>query len=184
MFTNYRLMLAMGLLALLGGLFTSPSTVLAQSAEAKVKTAYLYSLMSGSEWPAAAFENADAPYVVGVLGADQLDGLLDQVASKKKIKKRKLELKRWTSADQIGPCHLLYVCGTVDPTVQQAVLAKIKGTNTLLVAETTGFSQTGAMINFYPDADGTIGFEVNEAAAKGQSVTIDPKMIKLGKKVG
>ena len=119
-----------------------------------------------------------------MLGADKLEGLLEQVAEKKKIKKRKIELKRWTSADQVGPCHLLYVCGTIDAATQQAIISKLKDTSALIVAETAGFSQAGAMINFYLDNDGTIGFEVNETAAKGKSINIDSKMIKLGKKVG
>ena len=45
-----------------------------EALEASVKAAYLYKFLSYVDWPAAAFAAADAPQVIGVVGADEVHG--------------------------------------------------------------------------------------------------------------
>ena len=54
----------------------------------------------------------------------------------------------------------------------------------LIVGETAGFANQGAGINFYPDADNTIGFELNVDNLKRRHLMVDARLLKLARIVG
>lgn len=167
-------LLAVGVLAGMTG------RVDAASQEAKVKTAYLYTFLSSVTWPDSSFASDDAPYVVVIVGEDKLEGLIDKVAAKKKVNKRSIELKRVGSVAEAGDCHLLYVVGELDEGGRKAVLDKTNGTPTLVVGETANFASEGATVNFYIDADGKMGFQVNQGTAESHGLKLGDKIMKVG----
>jgi len=159
------------------------SPVQAAGTEAKIKAAYLYNLLRRTTWPDSAFAGDDAPYTVAVLGKDSLEGLLDTVARKKKVNKRKISLKRLGSIAEYTPCHMLYVPGSPDADTRKSVLEKTADTSCLVVGETDGFGKEGATINFFPKPDGTIGYELNEVAEAGHNLKFEDQIRKVGTKV-
>lgn len=152
----------------------------AASQEAKVKTAYLYTFLSSVTWPDNSFASDDAPYVVVIVGEDKLEGLIDKVAKAKKVNKRSIELKRVGSVAEAGDCHLLYVVGELDEAGRKAVLDKTSGTPALVVGETANFASEGAAVNFYIDADGKMGFQVNQGTAESHGLKLGDKILKVG----
>jgi hypothetical protein len=167
--------------ALLFGVFSAAREAHAASAEAKVKTAYLYNILRYTTWPPETFANDQAPYTVLILGTDNLEGLIDKVAESKQINKRSIVIKRITSLDQYAPCHLLYACGTLSPEASKAILQKTAGAPVVVVGESAGFGAEGAPINFFADSDGTIGYEMNLKAAGERKITFESQLKDLGK---
>lgn len=152
----------------------------AASQEAKVKTAYLYTFLRSVTWPGSAFADDDSPYVVTIVGTDKLEGLFDKVAEVKSVSKRKIVLERIDSIDAYKTSHILYVVGELDETAKKAVLGKTARQPVLVVSESAGFAAEGATINFYIDADGALGFQINKAAADAAGVKLDDKILKVG----
>jgi hypothetical protein len=167
--------------ALICGVASAAREARAASAEAKVKTAYLYNILRYTTWPPEAFASDQAPYTVLILGEDKLEGLLDKVAESKQINKRSIVIKRITSLDQYAPCQLLYVCGTLTPENSKTILQKTAGTPVVVVGESAGFGTEGATVNFFADADGTTGYELNLKAADERKLAFESQLKDLGK---
>ena len=79
--------------------------------EYRIKAAYLYQFGRYVEWPAKAFSSPKAPFVIGVLEQDPLIPDLEQIAEIKKIQDRPIQIRRFSSAAAIRPCHILYPPG-------------------------------------------------------------------------
>jgi hypothetical protein len=166
---------------LLFGVLSAAGEASAASAEAKVKTAYLYNILRYTTWPPEVFANDQAPYTMLILGEDKLEGLIDKVAESKQINKRSIVIKRITSLDEYAPCQLFYVCGTLSPEASKAILQKTAGKPVVVVGESAGFGTEGATINFFADADGTTGYELNLKAAAERKVVFESQLRDLGK---
>ena len=61
----------------------------------KVKAAYLYNFTKFVKWPDKAFENDEAPFVIGVLGKDPFGPILDNTVKGKKVAKRPIKTRRF-----------------------------------------------------------------------------------------
>lgn len=149
----------------------------AASIEAKVKSAYLYNLLRRTSWPEAMFQNDESPYRVAVLGQDNLEGLLEVIAERKRVNKRPIELIRLQSIDDYEPCHMLYVPGHRTSEQQKAIVAKAAGHACLVVGDSSGFAAAGATANFVHREDGTVGIELNLAEAKKHHLKFDEQLV-------
>ena len=152
--------------------------------EAKVKSAYLYNLLRRTSWPEGSFKTDDSPYIVGVLGDDNLEGLLEKIASRKKVNKRSIQLEKFKTIKDYKPCHMLYVPGYRSPEQQKEILKATKGTHCLVVGDSPGFALAGATANFDYRDDGTIGMELNLAQAKKHKLKFDRQLIEVSQPVG
>ena len=155
------------------------STADAAGVEAKVKSAYLYNLLRRTTWPESTFKNEESPYLVTVLGQDNLEGLLDKIASKKKVNKRAIKLIRIKSIKDLQPCHMLYVPNYLTPEQQQAILKKTAGTPCLVVGDSPGFARAGATANFVDREDGTVGIVLNVAQARKHHLKFDRQLLEV-----
>lgn len=153
----------------------------AASPEAKVKTAYIYNILRNTTWPPEAFANDQAPYTVLILGEDKLEGLLDKVASSKKVNKRSIVVKKISSINEFTPCHILYAVGAQTPDTSKAILEKTASSSTLVLGETADFAKQGADVNFFEDANGTTGYEMNLKVSAKKSLKFDAQLRDLAK---
>jgi hypothetical protein len=146
--------------------------------------------------------------VVGVLGQDPFQGIdsdgtavnyLDQLvdssnANRAKTKRKRLVVKRFDSAKDYTPCHILFVSSHASTTSEEktieerlrAALDKTAGTTVLIVADTEGLAAKGAAISFYltRDEQGVpkVAFEFNPDAARRLGLTkIDAGIYRLAR---
>ena len=102
---NIKLKLnAARVLLAVAGLLASAG-VLASPTEYQVKAVFLFNFSRFVEWPAAAFESADAPFVVGVFGHDPFGSDLDEVMKGKSVNGRPLVVRRLRSAAEGAGCR-------------------------------------------------------------------------------
>ena len=83
--------------------------------EREIKATFLFNFAQFVEWPAASFADAQAPLVIGVLGADPFDAVLDAVVRGEVIKSRPLVVTRFRRVEDVETCHILFVSPSEAP---------------------------------------------------------------------
>jgi hypothetical protein len=93
-------------------------------------------------------------------------------------------VRRFASVeDYRQPCHILFVSRSLTGVQQAALIAKTEGKPVLVVGETPGMAERGAIANFFVDGD-YIRFELNVDTARRAQLRMDAKLLSLGKLVG
>jgi hypothetical protein len=140
------------------------------ASEYTIKAAYIYNFLRYIEWPRNAFENANSPYVVGVLGempAD-LQRSLNFYAESKTIGGRAIRFQHFRTVEEMTACHIVYMTDVSDTKVVQEAASRLSQGSTLLVGETNGFLQHGGEISFFQASNKVrIRLDLKEAKRKG-----------------
>jgi hypothetical protein len=163
-----RAWLCIFLCLIAGALAFAPEKIRAQSAVSKeyqIKAAFLFHFAQFVEWPSADSTNADAPFVVGVLGENPFGGALDEIVKGETIANRKIAVQYSQRAEDLKNCQ---------------ILEELNGNNLLTVGESDGFAQSGGVMNFYLE-DGKVHFEINPDAAEREKLKISSQLFRLGK---
>lgn len=151
-----------------------------RTAEYKLKVAYLYNFCTYVKWPEnASFEANDSPIVIGVLGKDPFGSALDELAARKTVGSHPIVIKRFVQLNDVQSCHLLFVASTNDAEVRKKIQVQLADSPTLLVGENPGYAAQGADVNFFVDADGTIGFEMNAQAIAAKQLMVNARLAKI-----
>ena len=160
----------------------TPTTVaVASIKEQKVKAAYLYNFSRYFEWPANTFDDVQEPFVIGVLGADPLGNQLDRLAAKKTVRKRKIEIQRFLSTEQLDDCHVLFVTRSVSDEQFQEALTVANASHVLVVSERPPETRVGSSIQIFVDEAGKIGFEIDVEVVNALSLQVSAKLLKLAR---
>ena len=147
-----------------------------QPNEHLVKAAFLFNFVKFVEWPAEAFNNSDAPIIIGVLGDDPSCSAIDQAISGKTANGRRLAIRRFSNANSLTYCHLLFI-GYSQKNDLEKILAAA-GPGMLTIGETDRFTRAGGIINFMI-VDSKVRFEINQAAAERAGLKISAKLLSL-----
>src|SRR5580704_2288249 len=122
------------------------------SQEYKVKAAFIYNFAQFVDWPDTAFTSADAPFIVAVVGKDPFEGILEQVVAGKRVGTRRVIVKHFDSADQIGQCQILFVPMTEDDSLSR-IIQKVQNSAVLTIGESEDFDSSGGCFRFFTDDD-------------------------------
>jgi hypothetical protein len=172
-----RLLLAgLGLLAC-AMLLTNISTASAQSKEYQVKAAFLYNFSQFVTWPGGAFGNAQTPFVIGVLGSDPFGSYLDQLVNGQKAGGHSLIVKRISSADEAKSCQIVFISRS-EAGQAGTIIAALRGRSVLTVADIDSFAENGGMVGFFVE-NNRIRFKINLGAARGASLNLSSKLLRL-----
>jgi hypothetical protein len=147
--------------------------------ENQVRAAFLHAFAKYTEWPEATLP-ARETLIIGVMGdgpfAQALEGL-----PLGNVKGRKVAVKRFRSASDVQPCHILYF-----PSEEEALLAgmrkRLAAWNVLTVGETSRFLGLGGAIQLFHE-EGRLRFVVNRATLEKSSLQVEAKALKLAKTV-
>ena len=192
----HRAFIIVGLLV--AGVAADAAQEIDEVTAAKVKAAYLYNFARFVKWPGDAFENEQAPIVIGVVGRDPFGALLDRTVAGRKVSGRVLVIRRitaprspddWTPDDGPDPyeaiaaelreCHLLYISRS-DEKGFPRILDLLRDAPVLTVSDINAFALDGGMVEFVLKAEkGTIGFHINHGVAKEAELHISSKVLKL-----
>lgn len=152
------------LVAMLGVAWAMPAVAQDRAREAEIKATYLLNFGRFVRWPAAS-DQAGAPFVVCVLGRDEFGRVLDDVFAGESVNGRATAVRRLTTLDAVGGCHILYLASDVSRQVP-AMLQATAASPVLTVSELPDFIERGGMIQFVQRA-GRIRFQLNVTAAQG-----------------
>jgi hypothetical protein len=153
----------------------------AEAPEASVKAAFLYKFAGYVEWPPSAFVSADAPFVIGVMGTDEIAADLGRIAAGRAIGGHAVVVKRLRENDSPKGVHLLFV-GKSDAPRLASILRAAQQQGVLTVTESEGGLEMGSAINFVTSQD-RIGFEVSLDSADKSGHRISSRMLAVARRV-
>jgi hypothetical protein len=149
--------------------------------EYNVKAVSLYAFGRYVSWPDAAFSSPTSPFVIGVLGSNPFGDALNQIAAKKTLSGRPIEIRQLAAPDEGVACHLVFVTRTVARDLEATLFQLADGKPVILVGETPGFTQRGGVIGFYQSGN-NVRFEINAEKGVASGLSLDAKLLSLGAK--
>jgi YfiR/HmsC-like len=165
-----------------GGFYWLGAVVQGQvSREYDVKAVFLLNFAQFIDWPPEAFPDPEAPFVIGILGADPFRRTLEDVVRNETLRDRKVVVRRFQRVEDLGSCHILFI-STSEERALPRIVTELKGRPILTVSEIEDFAQAGGMIRFYiPDAK--VRFRINNEAARAAHLMISSKLLRLAEVV-
>jgi len=164
------------LLAAALGYGQTPATV----SEAQVKAAFLLNFPKFVSWPAS-----DAapgrPFVIGLLGQDEVGEAVRALAQGKKLGDRPLVVRRFTLVSEVAECDLLYLAAG-ESRRAPVVHAALQGRGVLTVGDWASFAREGGMIALVTDKS-RIVFVANPKAAREAGLAISAQLLSLARAV-
>ena len=149
--------------------------------EYEVKAAGIKLVSSLIKWPDKAFEKANSPFRIGLVGKDHFNGYLDKLQGKI-VWGREIVLTKVADASKVEDlkgCHVVFVSESEDESLGD-ILKAFKNRPTLLMGDKKGFGARGVGINFFLADDTTLRFELNTEAAEAAGLTLTNEVIKVG----
>jgi hypothetical protein len=142
-----------------------------------VKAGFLFNFAKYVEWPAEAFENADTPITIGIVGTDPFGEGLEKTFKNKTARGRTFVIQRFSEPAGIRRCHILFVPRSEKERLQE-ILKLVETRPVLTVGEDDGFSRAGGTTNILIEKEKP-RLEVNPDAAEKAGLTIDSKLLKV-----
>jgi uncharacterized protein DUF4154 len=161
------------LLAVAGLALLVPQIAQAQLAH-EVKGAFLFKFLSYVDWPQDAFDGPHSPFVIGVLGDEDVRGALQEIVQGRQAQGRPVEVRRLRNGDGPEGIHMLFAGRASVPE-----LARFAGRRgLLLVGDSDDGLARGAMINLVL-AENRVRFEVDPETAERAGLHISSRMLAL-----
>jgi hypothetical protein len=148
-----------------------------QSSEYLIKAGFIYNFAKLMEWPAPSFSQPNSPIVIGVLGTDPFQGMLDDVLHGKQINGREFVVKHLKWGDDVRGCNILFVSSSETPHLDE-LFRTIRGLPILTIGDTPGFAGRGGIINFVLE-DNRVRFDIDVEAAKQANIGISSRLLAL-----
>jgi hypothetical protein len=177
-----RIATAWALAALFVGLAgPAQAQTAAADAEYQVKAAFLYKFLSFVEWPAATFRQAEAPVVIGVLGAEALADELSRVVVSRTVAGRPVSVRRFSAGDPVANLHVLFV-GRAHDSRLPSIVGAAAGQALLIVTEADDGLRSGSIINFLV-VDDKVRFDVALHRAEHAGLRISARLLSVARRV-
>lgn len=161
------------------GLF---ATGAAPVSEYQLKAVFLFNFAQFVEWPASAFAQNNAPFVIGILGQDPFGANLDDVVRGETINGHPLAVQRYQNIDDVRDCQILFIPAPELAHIGE-ILAALKGRSVLTVTDADEGAQRGVMIGLVTQ-NRQIRLRIDVQAAKVASLTISSKLLRPAEIVG
>lgn len=161
-------------------LVLSPLAHAQQAAEATVKAAFLYKFAGYVEWPDSAVGAAEAPFTIGIAGADDVAADLERLVPGRMVMNRRVVVRRLKEGESLKGVHLLFI-GRGEANLRPMVRAA-QQQGTLIVTETERGLDMGSAINFLI-LDDRVGFEVSLESAERSGLRISSRMLAVARRV-
>lgn len=140
----------------------------------EVMAAFIYQFTRYVDWPERAFETAESPLVICVVGNDALSENLERLTDDKDYRGRPIEIVRRTVEESPYPCHMLFIAAGV------AAQLPGEGAKTLTIGDSESFTQRGGVIRLFQSSN-KVRIEINIDAAKRTDIKISSKLLSLAK---
>ena len=170
--TIYHLLLTLALLA-------ASMCVQAESAEYRVKAAFMEKITDFINWPAiSSVHDESVSFRVCILGKNPFGGELQEMVNISHIKEKNTELVFLNDNENItSQCDMLFIARSKRLQLKQT-LEQLDTAPVLTVSDTSNFIDQGVMINLI-FRDNRIHLEINTLAAQSANIKIGARLLKL-----
>ncbi len=148
--------------------------VQAQTDDYRIQSVFIYNFTKYFNWK----NDANAEFVIGVLGNTALKGELDKrFETKPQVNGKNVVIREFRNVESISGCQMLIIPALQSGKLDE-VLAKVNGKNTLVITDKDGLGKKGSAINFVK-ADGKLRFELNKGALQKNNIVASAEIEKL-----
>ena len=145
--------------------------------EYKVKAAFLYKFTKFIEWPDKAFEDANSPFTLCVVGEDPFGGALDPLQGKTAQGREILILKTKYLEELTTSCQVVFVSVSERKRID-AIVEVFRLHPALTVSDIKNFARQGGIMNFVKK-NKKIRFVINVGAGKRAGLKISAQLLEL-----
>lgn len=142
-----------------------------------VKAAYLFNFTRFVEWPDLPGVPADAPFVIGILGADPFGRALDDALAGKTVGGRPIVVRRLREPAGAGSVQILFLGAATERETALALRAA-RGRPVLTVGDGNGNSRRSAILTFRI-RENRVRFDVNLTAAQEAGLKVSSQLLKV-----
>ena len=153
----------------------------ASASEEAVKAAYLFRFLAYVEWPPQALGAADAPLVIGVVGADTVLAELQRVLPGRTVQGRPLQARKLAPDAPLDDVQVLFV-GEAGAETLASWAARVRERPVLLVSSEPAGLRSGAMLNFVL-VQGRLRFEAAPFQAERVGLKLSSKLLAVAERV-
>ena len=177
-----RARLAMCTILLTVAIPTALADSQAKVSDQEVKAAMMFRVSKFIEWPASAFSDAKAPFVMCVVG-DESRVRAFQPLQGKILNGRPVAVRRITGDMlDLGQCHAAFFPEGSDADVDYA-LGRLRGAPVLTVGESDAFVNRGGTLALVTRAQ-RVQFTIHLAASKRAQLSVSSQLLQLATVVG
>jgi hypothetical protein len=151
----------------------------ARLSEYQVKAAFLYKFATYVRWPARSGPDADAPFVIGVIGKDPFGRELDAVMNGQSVRGRAVVVKRLAKPEEALRCDVLFICSSERGALRK-ILGALNGAPVLTVGDMDRFAELGGMINLTTE-NNRIRFDINKRAIDRAGLKVASQLLSLAR---
>jgi hypothetical protein len=144
--------------------------------EQQVKAVFLFNFSNFVQWPEGSFREVSQPFVIGLLGGEELLEPLEEAVRGEHVDGHPLQVRRYDSPEQIDDCHILFI-GRAGSAELDRVLARLNRRGTLTVSDQDGASRRGVMIQLANERS-RIRLLINVDEAQAAGLTISSNLLR------
>jgi hypothetical protein len=151
--------------------------------ENQLKATYLYKFASYVDWPATAFSESNAPFIIGIVGSDEIASKLKSLIETEGhvLNNRNIEVVILKPNAPQTNVQILFI-GKHEDAILKNILSTIQTHPILTITESKEGLDDGSIINFITD-DNRVRFEVSVIQAERSGLKISARLLKVAKKV-
>ena len=137
----------------------------------QAQSMFIYNFSRLIQWPAS-YHTGD--FVIGVMGNNDLYKTLQSYVANKKVGSQPISVKRFDSPADISKSHIIFV-GNSRVNQLSSVIAKLQGSNTLIITERKGMVESGSAIDFFMDGE-KLKFVMNTQNAQKYNLVVSKSL--------
>jgi hypothetical protein len=141
-----------------------------------VKAGFLYKFLGYVDFPAGPLDPG-APYVVGVVGAEDIAAELIRLTAGRLVNNHAVVVRKMQGVDPSGGLHLLFI-GAAEGGDEAALVKAAQQAGALSVTESATGIESGSVINFRL-VDERVRFEVSLAAADKGRLKLSSRLLSV-----
>jgi YfiR/HmsC-like len=142
--------------------------------EYEVKAAFLFNFTRFVDWMPS---SRNAPFCIGVYGADPFHGALEEVVKGRSMGGRAIAVKHFKPEEDPADCEIVFI-SVVDPRKVAKILIQLKDAPILTVGDAPGFCAMGGVIGFSVE-DNKVKLQINPGAALRAHLQVSSKLLSL-----
>lgn len=162
-------------------LFTALAVADTGTTEHQIKAAYLYKFASYVEWPPTVFAQINAPFTIGIIGAEDVGMALNELKIGHAINNRSIDVKILKPGDPLTNVQMLYV-GEQEAAQLQSLLKPAEAQPVLVVTDSANALTMGSIINFLM-VEERVRFEVSVSHAERNGLKISARLLAVAQNI-
>ncbi len=149
--------------------------------EYQVKAAYLFNFLKFVEWPDDPGGDQHAKFVIGFVGGTLINSELSRLVEGKTVLGRDLQVRTFQASDNLRACNILFI-STSEKKRLPAILASLRGSTVMTVADMSDFIDSGGMVQFGKE-DGRLRVTIDMGATARAHLRVSSKLLALARAV-